>query len=255
MAAQVVVVVGGGSGLGRLWAQRLADAGDEVWLADINEPGMRETASGRDSVRCVRCDITQAADVAALFAACGRPDRLILTAAIMPTAPATEDDMGRVERVMAINYLGSVRVLRAALDLMLPAKAGEIVVFGSVVAEAPTPHMSAYAASKAALNTYVEILQHEIANQGITVRLVLPPMTDTPLIEQARSTSNPRSMQLGYERNIVARPDEIIDRTQQAIRRGRQRIYPHAVSRALHWGRRLAPRLLWWVILRAERDG
>jgi len=253
MAARVVVV-GGGSGLGRLWARRHAEAGDTVVIADVSDEGMAETASSHAQIRAIRCDITRPADVRELFVMAGTIDRLILTAAIMPTSLAVEDSFERIERVMEINYLGNLRVIRAALSQMLPADRGEIIVLGSVVAEAPTPHMSAYAASKAALNVYVEILQHELLDSGVSIRLVLPPMTDTPLINQARETSNPRSMVLGFERGIVARPEDIVSHAERAAARGRSRIYPHRMSWALHLARRFAPRLLWWTILQAEKD-
>jgi short-subunit dehydrogenase len=187
--------------------------------------------------------------------ALGPIERVIHTAAIMPTSLAVDDDVQRIARVMRINYQGTVHVIHAVLPAMLARGSGEIILFSSVAAEALTPHMSAYAASKAAVSAYVETLQHELAGTGVTVRLVLPPMTDTPLVDQARTTSNPRSFQLGFERDIVAKPEAIIDGAERGIAQGKTWIYPHRMAVALHLARRFTPRLLWWTIERAEREG
>jgi short-subunit dehydrogenase len=250
------LIIGAASGIGRLWAERLVARGDSVVLADRDVGGLAATAPQADVARIV-VDVAKATSVTAAFqqaeAALGVVDQVIHTAAIMPTSLAAEDNVERIAKVMEVNYLGSIHVIHAALPAMLARSKGRLVLFSSVAAEALTPHMSAYAASKAALSTYVEILQHELAGSGVEVCLVLPPMTDTPLVDQARNTSNPRSFQLGFERNLAARPETIVARAERAIERGRRWVYPHPMALALHLGRRLAPNLLWKIIEGAEK--
>lgn len=241
------LIIGASSGLGRLWAQRLLEEGAAVVLADRDAPTL-----DRPDVRTASCDITRQADVDALFAS-GPFRSVVLTAAIMPTSPALDDDPDRVRQIMEVNYFGALRVLRAALPPMVARGQGEVVVFGSVAGEVPTPHMSAYSASKAALAIYVETLQMELTGTGVAVRLVLPPMTDTPLLEQARTTSNPRSFELGRQQGIVARPDDVVRGALRGVRRGRLRIYPHMMARALHFARRWMPGLLSRVVLKSEQ--
>jgi len=254
MSEGTTVIIGAGSGLGRLWARRLADRGERLLLADRDEAALKPLQHDRTSVQ--PCDITQPDSVRALLDSVQGPiRRVVLTAAIMPTALVRDDDDDRIRRVMEINYFGAVDVLRASLSRLTAQGHGEVVVFGSVAGEVPTPHMSAYAASKAALAMYVEVLQLELelSDSPVQVRIVLPPMTDTPLLEQARTTSNPRSFEAGQEQGIVAKPAEVVDRAMRAVERGRLRIYPHRMARALHLARRFIPRLLAKAVLRSEQ--
>jgi len=250
---RTTLIIGAASGLGRLWATRAASAGARVVLADRDAQPL-DALAHQLGCPAHRCDITLDADVDALFEAAGPVDRVVLTAAIMPTALALEDDPERIRRIFEINLFGAIRVLRTALAPMVQRGHGEAVVFGSVAGEVPTPHMSAYAASKAALAMYVETLQMELDGTGVSVRLVLPPMTDTPLLEQARTTSNPRSFEVGRERGIVARPEAVVDAAMVAVNKGKLRVYPHRMARVLHFARRWFPRLLARAVQTSERS-
>lgn len=243
------LIIGAASGLGRLWAQREQQAGHTVVLADRDATALADLTASRTA----HCDITHPPDIERLFAD-HTFDRVVLTAAIMPTSPALQDDLARIQHIMDVNYIGAVRVLQAALPAMVARRTGEVVVFGSVAGEVPTPHMSAYGASKAALALYVETLQMELSGTGVFVRLVLPPMTDTPLLQQARTTSNPRSFEVGRRQGIVAKPEDVVDGAFLAVQRGRDRIYPHRMARALHYARRFLPGLLRRLVWKSEYE-
>ena len=186
MSLGTTAIIGAASGLGRLWAQRLQHAGHPLVLADRDANSLAALAGPNQRIQS--CDITVEDDVVALFDAIEGPlAQVVLTAAIMPTQLVLDDDPARIRQVMETNYFGALNVLRAAVPRMMAQGYGEVVVFGSVAGEVPTPHMSAYSASKAALAMYVEVLQMELelANSPVEVRLVLPPMTDTPPCKQA----------------------------------------------------------------------
>lgn len=255
MSLGTTAIIGAASGLGRLWAQRLQHAGHPLVLADRDANSLAALAGPNQRIQS--CDITVEDDVVALFDAIEGPlAQVVLTAAIMPTQLVLDDDPARIRQVMETNYFGALNVLRAAVPRMMAQGYGEVVVFGSVAGEVPTPHMSAYSASKAALAMYVEVLQMELelANSPVEVRLVLPPMTDTPLLEQARTTSNPRSFEVGLKQGIVAKPADVVDRAMRAVARGRRLIYPHKMARALHLARRFIPRLLAYAVMKSEQE-
>ncbi len=255
MSLGTTAIIGAASGLGRLWAQRLQHAGQALLLADRD--AVHPTDSTGPDQRILPCDITVESDVVAFFDAIDGPlAQVVLTAAIMPTELVLNDDPARIRQVMETNYFGALHVLRAAVPRMMAQGYGEVVVFGSVAGEVPTPHMSAYSASKAALAMYVEVLQMELdlANSPVEVRLVLPPMTDTPLLEQARTTSNPRSFEVGLKQGIIATPSDVVDRAMRAVARGHRLIYPHKMARALHLARRFIPRLLARAVMKSEQE-
>lgn len=255
---KVALVTGGGSGMGQIYAWRLADSGAQVAILDVNEPGMDKTASGRSNIHVYPCDVTDRERLAEIVADVeknhGPIDRVIHCAAIMPASQILDDDLDRMSKVMAINYGGTLNMIQQTLKPMVERGLGEFVVFGSVAGYALTPHLGAYCASKAAVNALVEIAIQEVkeSGSGVKIHLVCPPMVNTPLIKQAQETSNPRSVQQGVEKGIAADPNKIIDLIEKAIDKGTPIIFPSAMAKGLYGMRRLAPSLLWKVIMKSE---
>jgi NAD(P)-dependent dehydrogenase (short-subunit alcohol dehydrogenase family) len=253
---RVALVTGGGSGMGQICAWRLADAGAEVAVVDVNVPGMAKTTHGRSNIRAFPCDVTDyecvQQVVATVEAELGPIDRVTHAAGIMPTSPVMDDDLARMKKLMDVNYYGTLHMIHAALPQMLQRRLGDFIVFGSVAAYALTPHLGAYCATKAAVNALMEILIWENKDSGVRIHLTCPPMVNTPLIQQAVETSNPRSIQQGLERNIAADPNDIVDAIEKSIEKGQPISYPSAMAKGLYGMRRLAPKLLWSIILKSE---
>lgn len=253
---KVVLVVGAGSGLGRIHARRAASRGLRVAIADRNMDGLRQTQEGHPEMLMVVCDITDEKAVASMVnevsAGLGPVDTLIHTAGIMPTALVRDTSAEEVRRVMRVNFDGAVNVISALLPSMLERRQGKLIVYGSVAGYALTPHLAAYCASKAAINAYVEILGEELKGSGVAVHLICPPMVNTPLIDQARNTSNPKSIQQAARENLLADPEAVVDAVERGVARGQRTVLPLTMAKALFHGRRLAPRLMWRVIRRSE---
>ena len=85
---------------------------------------------------------------------------------------------------MRLNYLGPVHVTKALLPVMLPERSGAtgrcIAFVSSAAAFVPVYGFTAYAASKAALAMFSNILQQELEDKKLSVTTVFPPDTDTP---------------------------------------------------------------------------
>src|SRR5262245_36114616 len=254
---RVALVTGGGSGMGRIWARRMADGGAQVAIVDVNEPGLHETRDGRPNVHPFVCDVSDEEAVRRTVAAAGKQlgtlDRVVHAAAIMPASPVISDDVARMKRLMRINYDGAVHMMAAALVPMIERGKGDFIVFGSVAAYALTPHLGAYCATKAAVNALMEVLIRENQDSGVRIHLTCPPMVNTPLLKQAFDTSPPKSLQKGLDRNIAADPSEIVENIEKAIEKGQAISYPSPMAKGLYSMRRLSPSLLWKIILREER--
>lgn len=252
----VALVIGAGSGMGRIHARREASRGLRVAIADRNLEGLRQTQEGHPEMRLIECDVTNASDVASMIReveeSLGPIDRMIYTAGIMPTALIQDASPEEVSRVMRVNYDGVVQVIANVLPSMLKRGRGKLIVYGSVAGYALTPHLAAYCASKAAVNAYLEILSEELKGTGVDIHLICPPMVNTPLIDQARNTSNPKSIQQAARENLLADPEAVVDAVEKGIERGKALVLPLAMAKALYHGRRLAPRLMWKVIRRSE---
>lgn len=253
---KTALVVGAASGMGRIHARRLASRGMKVAIADRDEKGLAETNAGHPEMLRLPCDVTDPESVGRMveraLAELGSIDRLVHTAGIMPTNLIVDASSDEVKRVMRVNYEGAVNVVSAVLPSMRAASKGRIIVYGSVAGYALTPHLGAYCASKAATNAYVEILGEELKGTGVHVHLICPPMVNTPLIEQARGTSNPKSIQQATREGLLADPEKVVEAVDRAVEKGERVVFPLAAAKALHLARRYAPGLLWKIIRRSE---
>jgi NADP-dependent 3-hydroxy acid dehydrogenase YdfG len=242
--------------MGQICAWRLADVGAEVAALDVNETGLAKTAAGRSNIQTFACDVTDFERVTAVVEeveqGIGPLDRVTHAAGIMPTSEVMHDELARMKRLIEVNYFGTLHMIKAALPQMLERRIGDFIVFGSVAAHALTPHLGAYCASKAAVNAIMEVLIMENRDSGVRIHLTNPPMTKTPLIQQAIDTSNPRSIQEGLEKNLAADPEKIVDAIEKALEKGQSYSFPGAMAKGLYGMRRMAPGLLRKVILKSE---
>jgi NAD(P)-dependent dehydrogenase (short-subunit alcohol dehydrogenase family) len=251
---RVALVTGAGSGLGKLTAARLAAKGAKVAALDVNADSLADSVHGQ--IRPFVADVTDEARVREVADEVERDlgpiERVVHAAAIMPGSSLIEQGAESVKRIMRINYEGTVNVVQATLPRMLARGSGVFLCFGSVAGYALTPGLGAYCASKAAVNSYLEVLIHETAGRGVLIHLTCPPMVDTPLLRQAMTPMGPRSLPVAVERKLLASPVQVLDAVDAAIDRGQNISYPMAMAKWLYAMRRISPALLWRVIERSE---
>ena len=248
---EVALVTGAASGMGRLSCRRLAAAGARVAAVDVNEEGLRETASGSDAIRAYAQDVTELAAVAELVgrveAELGPVDRVMNAAAIMPTGILMEQDVETIRRIMDINYGGIVALTSAVLPGMLERGRGDVVNFASIAGWAPTLHFGAYNASKFAVVAYTEVLYHENLGKGVRICCVCPPPVDTPLLDQAKS--KPKVLE---QAGKPIEPDEVLDAVEEGLEKGTLFVFPGRGTKFSWWMRRFAPGLVWRMVHRVE---
>jgi len=256
MTGKVALVTGGASGMGRIIALRLAARGAKVAIFDVNEEGLAETAALAEGISPFRCDISSIEDVEAKVAeiasSLGPIDHLVHAAALMPSHKLIDETHESMERLFRINYFGTTYLVKAVLPAMLERKSGRIIAFGSVAGYAMVPHMGAYCATKAAVNTYMEVLQNEIRGSGVNVHLVCPPAVNTPLIDQALETDFPGSIMEAKKSGRLANPEKIVDAIDKGVAKNKDIIYP-GEARLLQLWHALFPRLWWKVLLNFEK--
>ncbi|MFC0451689.1 SDR family NAD(P)-dependent oxidoreductase [Rhodococcus jostii] len=189
------IVVGGSKGIGKSTAERLAQEGSNVVIADI-DPGVTETAATLaaeyPSVTVVGtvADITSLADcervVSETTAQFGAFDSVVIAAGVVNN-PADVVTLSEAEwnRVFAINVTGPFLFAKAALPVLKGQGHGRIVLIASFWGRVGQALFSAYCASKAAIIVLAQSLAAEVAGDGITVNTVAPGMTNTDLHRQA----------------------------------------------------------------------
>ncbi|HEY0811759.1 MAG TPA: SDR family oxidoreductase [Pseudonocardia sp.] len=158
MTDRVAVVTGAGSGLGRVVARALLDAGYGVALAGRHADALEETAKGHAAALPVATDVTDPAAVEALFAAVvdrfGRLDVLFNNAGTFgPSGSVDEIDVQGFIDAVAVNLTGSFLCARAAFAQMRAQRpaGGRIINNGSVSAHTPRPGSAAYTSTKHAI--------------------------------------------------------------------------------------------------------
>jgi len=249
-ASQVVFVTGGGSGMGRLAARRMADAGAKVAAVDVNEAGLAETAEGREGIHTWRLDVTDnqavLATVKEVEDRLGPIDRVYSAAAIMPTGLLMEQDTETITRIMDVDYNGVVHVAKAILPGMLVRGRGDLINFASIAGWGPSLHFGAYNAAKFAVVAFSEVLYHENRGRGVRIIAVCPPPVATPLLDQA--TSKPRMLEMGKP----IPPGRVLDAIERDLAKGKPFCFPTAQTKLAQVMRRFAPGLVWSMVHRIE---
>jgi NAD(P)-dependent dehydrogenase (short-subunit alcohol dehydrogenase family) len=155
--AQVAVITGGGSGIGRAVAVELLDAGYQVVLAGRREDVLVETASGYADAFPVPTDVAKPDSVRALFAATlrafGRVDLLFNNAGINVPGAIGDLTLESWQKVIDVNLTGSFLCASEAFRIMREQdpQGGRIINNGSISAVSPRPASPAYTASKHAI--------------------------------------------------------------------------------------------------------
>lgn len=170
--APAAVVTGAGSGIGKAIAHRLAEAGAEVVVVDLDGASAEAVARSVGG-RAVCCDITDEAAVAALADTVDELDILVNNAGIWRSRTLQDSTPAEVDAVLRVNVLGSWLVTRALANKFRPA-GGAIVNLTSVLAELGGAGRGIYPASKAALVALTKQMAIEYAPRHIRVNAVGP---------------------------------------------------------------------------------
>ena len=191
----IVVVIGGGSGIGRAAARRFAEEGAHVVVADLNgetSQGVATEVAARFPGRVVSAavDVRDDASLDALFRQTvlefGGLDCLFYTAGLPPRfAPITEIAREDLQRQLEVHYLGAVAAIgRAALVMRRQGLGGSIVASVSKAALVPGRDAVAYGGSKAALLQALRVAAVELGADRIRVNAINADQIETPLFLQ-----------------------------------------------------------------------
>jgi len=189
------LVTGGGSGLGRATAERLAALGAKVAILDINGDAAR-TAAAKIGGIGIECDVTSADGTVAAIgearAKHGAARILIICAGIGPArrivgrnGPQPLDDFARVINVNLIGTYNAMRLAAADMQALTPLEDGErgvIVSTASVAAYDGQIGQAAYSASKGGVVALMLPAAREFAQFGIRVMAIAPGIFDTPML-------------------------------------------------------------------------
>ncbi len=182
VAEKVLVVTGAGSGIGREVVFEALRRGASVAACDLNPATLAETAqlaAAGDRLSTHELDVADRGAVEALpeavSARFGAVDGLIHCAGIIQPFVRLKDlDYPAIERVMAVNWLGTLYLTKTFLPILLARPEGHIVNVSSMGGFLPVPGQTVYGASKAAVKLLTEGLHAECAGTTVRVTIVFP---------------------------------------------------------------------------------
>jgi short-subunit dehydrogenase len=183
----LAVVTGASSGIGAIYADRLARRGFDLLLVARSTrrldklAGKLSAETGR-KVQVMTADLANRADVARLEQIL-RDDAsvtmLVNNAGVGATAPLVHSDVGEMSRMIAVNVEAVTRLTYAVVPALVKRGAGAIINIASIVAVAPERLNGVYGGTKAFVLGFSQSLRHELAGTGVQVQVVLPGATAT----------------------------------------------------------------------------
>src|SRR5262245_34345111 len=193
---RVILITGASNGIGKQLALDFAAHGATVVGCGRSIVRLKETLIEvrrlSSSSAMIGCDVSDAEQVhgmiAKVLADHGRIDILINNAGIGMRKPFADTPLATVDEILRINYLGAVYCTHEVLPSMLSRRQGHIINISSAAGIIGTLNMSAYCASKFAMNGWAESLYHELRPLGIHVAIVCPGPVTTEFNRNFRDT-------------------------------------------------------------------
>jgi short-subunit dehydrogenase len=214
-----ILVVGATGVLGQRLCERLSERTTDIVVTGRSASGaeeLRRRLGLRASHALDLVDHDEAATVVHRAAEeLGGLDAVVIATGVAAFGPAADEDEAVVEELFEVNALGPMAVLRAALPHV--ADGGAIAVLTGVIAELPLAGMAGYAASKAAMASWLGSLRRELRRRKIAVMDARLPHMDTGLVDRALTGLPPR---LPPGHNV----DDVIAAVERGLERGVQEL-------------------------------
>jgi 3-oxoacyl-[acyl-carrier protein] reductase len=214
LAGRVAIVTGGGHGIGKAYAQRLAEEGAEVAIAEIDGAAAERLAADLEraghGALGLRTDVAERSSVEAMaqrtLERFGRIDILVNNAAIFATVPMSrlpfdQIDPAEWDRMMAVNLRGAWLASCAVIPQMRKQRYGKIINISSGTALKGSASRIHYVTSKAGILGFTRTLAMEVGKDNICVNCVAPGSTlseenpDAALVKFRQAAASERALQ------------------------------------------------------------
>lgn len=257
---KVIWITGASSGIGESLAYALNKKGARLILSARRTEELERVKSScqGDPEKIVvlpldladRDSIPAKAEEAA--AAFGHIDILFNNGGISQRALALEADMESVRHLMEINFFGTIALTKAVVPGMIEQGHGHVVVISSVMGKFGTRYRSAYAASKHALHGWFDCLRQEVQEKGIDITMVCPGYVKTNVTKNAITADGSKLNEMGDAHKKAMSPDQFADKLLPKVSAGKQEIYIGGKEVYAVYLKRLFPKLLNKILMRAK---
>ena len=228
LRGRTVVITGASSGIGKVTALKVAQAGGVPILVARGKDKLEETRAEIENrggkAYAYGCDLS---DLEAIDALCEQilaehstVDYVVNNAgrSIRRSLRLSEDRFHDFERTMQLNYFGAIRLVMGLLPAMREQQRGHIVNVSSIGVQTNPPRFSAYVASKAALDSWSNVVSSELVGDGVSFTTIHMPLVRTPMIAPTKIYRKFPTISPAQAADIVV--DALVDR-------------PHEINTAL----------------------
>lgn len=223
-SGNTILITGGSRGIGRALAERFCARGNTVIIGGRDPEALAEITRVNRGMHSIVLDVADLSSITVAAATVLAEHRglnvLVNNAGIMfgddPAAPVDEDAL---ERVVATNLLGPIRMISAFIEHLRAIPDAAIITVSSMLGYAPLASSSLYSATKAALHSYTLSLRYRLAQSSVEVIELAPPFTQTQLMDV--NLTDPRAMPL----------DDYITETMAALDAGEPEAYAERAKR------------------------
>ncbi|CAM9369546.1 unnamed protein product [Laminaria digitata] len=191
---KVVVMSGCDHGIGNAAAKKLSLLGYNVIAGCLTDEGARKLQNEATGIRAEKCDVTKTEDVSRLASIVerehnGKLHALVNNAGIVSSGQALIVPLEASEKVVTVNLLGTMRMTKMFLPLLVDNAGSRMVFMSSVCGLCPLWGGSSYSASKFGIEGYARVLRDELNVFDVQVSIINPGSTSTNMIEHYLQSS------------------------------------------------------------------
>lgn len=224
MTDKVVIITGASSGIGRAMALEQASRGATLVLGARRKEALdevvKEIADAGGKALAVQADVVNKADCERLVNAAvehfGRIDVLVNNAGISMRAIFEEMDLEVMERVMAVNFWGTVYCTSYAIPHLLKTK-GSVVGVSSIAGYVGLPARTAYSASKYAMQGFLDALRTENLKTGLHVMVACPGYTASNIRKTALTADGSQQGETPLKEEKIMTAEAVAEAMSNAI--------------------------------------
>ncbi len=256
---RVIWITGASSGIGEALAYHLSTLGHRLILSARQADRLKWVQSKcaqPDRVALLPLDLEQPESFEALVRQAlqchGRVDVLVNNAGLSQRSLIAETDMAVYDRLMRVNYLGTVALTKALLPEFLKQGSGQFVTVTSLMGRFGSPLRSGYCGAKHALHGFFDVLRMEHEKDGVRVTLVCPGFVQTDVARNALTADgSPQKRQDAATEKGMA-TDQFVQKMWRAVAAGKWEVNIGGWETVGVLLKRLFPRLAHRVVVRSQ---
>ncbi|NRA49956.1 MAG: SDR family oxidoreductase [Phaeodactylibacter sp.] len=252
---KVVWITGASSGIGENLAYAFAEHGADLILSARNEQELKrveQNITSGSKVLLSPMDVTAYDQISGITARAinhfGKIDILVNNAGISQRSLVADTGLSVDQKIMDVNFIGTVAVTKAVLPYMIRQKQGQIIAISSVMGKIGTPRRSAYAASKHALHGFFDCLRAEVYDKNIKVTLICPGYVHTNVSINALTGDGSKNNVMADTTKGGLKPDEFAKKALRAIYKEKKEVYIGGKEILGIYIRRFFPNLLFKIV-------